>query len=413
MGDPLERVPPQDIPAEQAVLGCCLLDGEAAGEVVARLREQDFYRTAHRIIFKIISEMQMASEPVDELTLRDRLRSAGTMEEIGGSEYIHLLTCAVPSAANLHRYMGIVEEHAKRRRLIELGTKTIRHSEDGMDPATVAAKLSTALEQLPTDAGAWMTSIEVLAEAGDEESFKTGLEALDTMTNGGIMCGLNIFSGLPGAGKTTLGLQIIARALEARHKACIISSDQARSGMLFIMASAHAKRSIDDIKSHMVTDPALDHVLRWPLSWYKKSFHLPYILAEIEGQAKQDVRFFIIDYLGLISTDGDEPAHTRKLVVADALKRIAQELKLYLILISRTTKIAMDKKTGQRSEPDLHHVEGEGGVANAADLILMLHKNPNDDRDVTVFCRKSRQSATGKEQLLFVGNTHRFYDKED
>lgn len=402
MGEPLDRVPPHDLEAERAVLGCCLIDPEAVVEVAGRLTKEAFYRTAHCDIYAVMLDMQEKGEPIDIITLLDRMRSAGTLEGAGGQHYIIELDQSVPSSVNLSRYVAIVEEHAKRRLLIQGSTWAIRKVEDGMDPVTVADKLSTALEQLPTEGNVFMSFAEVLARAKDDESFLTGLTDLDDQT-GGVMCGLNILSGASNVGKTTLGLQIIARALEAKHQSCIISYDQKLSGLAQIIWSAYAKTQIQDLHK---TDKSYVHVAEWPLTFYRGLFELPRILSEMRGKAKEGVRFFLIDYLGLIVVDGDDKTPAKKQTAAEALKRLAHELDLFVILISRSTKI----KSGD--PPTLMNLEGEAGVGNAADQVWMLEAK-DDPRQVFVHCVKSRQAAKGKVELLFVGNTHRFFDKED
>lgn len=400
----IERVPPQDIEAEAAVLGCCLLDSYAASEVGQQLRESDFYRGAHRLIFRHVQDIAVGGDVPDTVLLRDRLQGEGQLEEVGGLAYLMSLQDAVPSAANMDNYIMLVRKCADRRALISAGTTLIEKAEEsGCNAIKVRAEHEQALRRIDHRDGSWLSTETVLSHVKDEDMFRTGLTDIDSNT-GGIICGLNIFAGNAGAGKSTLGLQVIQRALLAKKKACILGSDQKLSGQAEIMWSAYTKRPIPDLTHGDDWSDAYRDVTGWPLRWYKGRFDINAILSGMRLQAAKGTKWFLVDYLGLIHVPGNAAKHEKKESAAEAIKRLAHELQLYVILISRGTKLAY----GER--PALRHVEGGAGVANAADQIWWLEPDQEDMSKVEVFIFKSRQAPKGRLFLRFKGATHHFSD---
>lgn len=404
-----ERVPPQDIPAERGVLGCCLVDPSAIDEALSGLKEADFYLASHRTIFAAFVDMHAQGQTPDTITVRSYLKQRGLLEQVGGVAYLMELVdpSRVPSTANLTLYVRLVAKEAERRRLIVAGTSLQKEAEQMLDPVEARSRHEERLNRLEFGTPAWKTTEVVLNSASTAESFKIGLTQLDDHT-GGIMCGLNIFSGESNVGKTTLAIQVASRAAMAGHEVVIISYDQKLSGLAEMMWSAHTKTPIDTLRrSTGQYDTGRDEVLEWPISWYSGSFELPNIIASIRTKAGAGVRWFLIDYLGLIVVPGDERAPAKKLIAAESLKRLAHELELFIVLISRTTKIP------QKERPALRHVEGEAGVGNAADQVWFLQPDRTNPEKVTVHILKSRQAAKGEVPLHFTGRVHRFSDWDE
>lgn len=399
-----ERFPPQDIEAEAAVLGCCLIDSYAASEAGQQLREPDFYKGAHRLIFHHIQEIAVAGDVPDSVLLRDRLQAEGQLEEIGGTEYLMRLGDVVPSAANLDRYVELVKKCAGRRSLINAATRLIQDAEqNGCDPVKARSTHELALQTIDNKQTSWLTTETVLSHGAEEESFLTGLHEVDDNT-GGIICGLNILAGNAGAGKSTLGLQIIQRALLAKHRACILGSDQKLSGQAEIMWSALTKKTIPNLMKGEGWERSYEKIIGWRLQWYQGRFDINAILSAMRLQAAKGTKWFLVDYLGLIHVPGNAVKHEKKESAAEDLKRLAHELSLYVILISRGTKIAH----GER--PAMRHVEGGAGVANAADQIWWLEPDETDMAKIELHVFKSRQAARGRLFLRFNGATHHFSD---
>ena len=396
-----ERIPPQDIEAECAVLGACLIEESAALVASQGLVPDDFYRQAHVIIFKAIQSIVEDAGQPDVLVLRDLLKRDGNLERVGGTEYIHQLPSAVPSAANIDGYIQTVKWSSSKRSLITVATQALRDAEDpSCDPVEARGALEKSLRTLDATDAVWSTTAEVMSHAEEEASYPTGLTEVDQYT-GGMMCGLNILAGNAGAGKSTLGLQQIAKVLKEGNAACVLGSDQKLSGQgKFIWANISRK---PDKEYNEFTDEYFK-MADWPLSWYTGRFDLSAILAAIRLRAARGVRWFMVDYLGLIQAKGYPNQHERKEGITEALKRVAHENKLYIILISRGNKVGFNER------PAMRHVEGGAGVANAADQVWWLEPDMDDPQKIELLNFKSRQSTRGKLVIKLIGSQHRFED---
>ena len=398
----LEPIPPQDIEAEQAVLGACILDGDAALVATQALRPTDFYRSAHSVVFGAIQTIIKDGRQCDVIVLRDQIKSEGALEQIGGTEYIHQLAVAVPSAAMIDRYIGIVQKESARRQLISSATALLQDAESPTcDPAEARAKHEERLRAVDVVKSVSLTTEEVLAQAANEVSLPTQLEDVDLNT-GGLMCGVNILAGNAGAGKSTFGLQVMMNEAKAGRRTYMIAADQKLSGQAQFMWSNYAGVEIPNLNEF--SDEYFD-VIGWPLQWYDGRFELPAILAIMRFQAARGTRIFMVDYLGLIQYPVMHKQHERKEHITENIKLLAQELKLYVILISRGNKVP----PGAR--PAMRDVEGGAGVANAADQIWWFQPDDKNPQKVEILAFKSRQNYTREGIFLHLdGPKHRFED---
>jgi len=398
----LERIPPQDIEAEQCVLGACLLDGDAALVATQGLKATDFYRQSHRIVFEAIQEIVQAGKQCDILILRDQIKLTGNLERVGGTEYLHSITVAVPSAAMVDEYIKIVQRESARRQLIVSGTELLRDAESPTcDPAEARAKHEERLRSVDSLKNVWSSTETVLSRAADEVSLLTGLRDVDDNT-GGLMCGVNIFAGNAGAGKSTCGLQLLMQYSRQGRKCAVIAADQKLSGQAQFMWANHADVEIP--KLNEFSDEYFE-VINWPLKWYEGRFDLPAILAGMRFMAARGVRIFMVDYLGLVQYPAMTRQHERKEHVAESIKLLCYELSLYVILISRGNKIPY----GQR--PALRDIEGGAGVANAVDQAWWFWPDQQNPQKIEVLALKSRQNYTREGIFLHLdGPKHRFED---
>jgi replicative DNA helicase len=211
-----ERTPPQDVAAEQSVLGGMLLNKDAIADVIETIRSTDFYRPAHQIIFDVIIELYGKGEPADAITVGAELTKNGDAGRIGGMPYLHTLVSTVPTAANAGYYAKIVAELAILRRLVDAGTRIVQlgYSAEGQEVDDIVDRAQqtiydvterrtsedyTLLEELmqPT-----MDELEAIGgRAGSMSGVPTGFVDLDTLTNGLHPGQLIVIAGRPGLGK--------------------------------------------------------------------------------------------------------------------------------------------------------------------------------------------------------------------
>jgi len=232
-----ERTPPQDLVAEQSVLGGMLLSKDAIADVVEVLKERDFYRPAHELIYDAILDLYGKGEPADPITVSAELTRRGDIARAGGAPYLHTLISSVPTAANAGYYAKIVRDCAIMRRLVEAGTKIVQlgYSNEGevddvVDQAQAevyevterrASEDYIQLAQLLPDA---LDEIEAIATGVRDEGIKTGFKDLDALTNGLHPGNMIVLAARPAVGKSTLGLDIARHASIHNGQASVIFS---------------------------------------------------------------------------------------------------------------------------------------------------------------------------------------------
>jgi replicative DNA helicase len=268
-----DRTPPQDVAAEQSVLGGMLLSKDAIADVVEVLRPADFYRPAHARIFEMILDLYGRGEPADAVTVAAALADAGELARVGGAGYLHTLMASVPTAANAAYYAKIVGERAVLRRLIEAGTRIVqlgygapggsgRDVDDLVDIAQQAvyeiterrvgedfAVLSDLLQ--PT-----LDEIEAVgAQSGMMTGVPTGFTDLDRLLNGLHPGQLIIVAGRPGLGKSTAAMDF-ARTASVRHNfaSAIFSLEMSKVEIVMRLLSAEARVPLHVLRSGQLSD---------------------------------------------------------------------------------------------------------------------------------------------------------------
>ncbi|MCA1655092.1 MAG: replicative DNA helicase, partial [Pseudonocardiaceae bacterium] len=270
-GNGFDRQPPQDLTAEQSVLGGMMLSKDAIADVVEVLRPNDFYRPAHQLVYDCVLDLYSRGEPADAVTVAAELERRGEIRRVGGAPYLHTLIATVPTAANASYYAEIVAEKAILRRLVEAGTRIVQLGYTGAEGADVNEIVDRAqsaiyevterrmsedyisLEELlqPT-----MDEIDAIASRGGSSlGVPTGFEDLDAVTNGLHPGQMIIIAARPGIGKSTLGLDF-TRSCSVKHgmTSVIFSLEMSRTEIVMRMLSAEAKIRLADMRGGRMSD---------------------------------------------------------------------------------------------------------------------------------------------------------------
>ena len=259
-----ERTPPQDLAAEQSVLGGMMLSKDAIADVVEILRGRDFYRPAHETIYESLLDLYGRGEPVDAVTVSAELTKRGEIARIGGAPYLHTLISSVPTAANASYYAKIVQERAIMRRLVEAGTKIVQlgYSNEGdVDEVVDSAQAEifqvterrVSEDYLPLNAllESTLDEIESIGSRGGQMSgVPTGFTDLDELTNGLHGGQMIVLAARPAIGKSTLGLDL-ARAASIKHglTSVIFSLEMGRNEITMRMLSAESRVPLHHMRS--------------------------------------------------------------------------------------------------------------------------------------------------------------------
>ena len=395
VGAEFERTPPQDLIAEQSVLGAMMLSKDAIADVVEIIRERDFYRPAHELIYDAILDLYSHGEPADAITVSAELTKRGDIARAGGAPYLHTLISSVPTAANAGYYAKIILEHAIMRRLVEAGTKIVQlgynaegEVDDAVDQAQAEVyavterrtsedyvKLATILPQA-------FDEIEAISKGGGVEGVKTGFRDLDLLMHGLHPGNMIVLAARPAVGKSTLGLDIARHAAIHENKTAVIFSlEMSRSEITMRMLSAEARVGLNSIRSGQLSDDDWARLARRmgeisdaPL-FIDDSPNLS--MMEIRAKARRlkqrhNLQLIVIDYLQLM-TSGKRVENRQQEVseFSRQLKLMAKELDVPVIAISQLNR-GPEQRTDKK--PMLSDLRESGSIEQDADVVILLHR---------------------------------------
>jgi replicative DNA helicase len=399
------REPPQDLVAEQSVLGGMLLSKDAIADVVERLRPDDFYRPAHQYVYDAILGLYGRGEPADAVMVAAELDRRGLLRRVGGAPYLHTLISTVPTAANAGYYAGIVAEKALLRRLVEAGTRVVQYGYAGAEGADVAEVVDraqaeiydvtdrrlcedfVALEDLlqPT-----MDEIDAIASAGGiARGVPTGFTDLDALTNGLHPGQVIIIAARPSLGKSTLALDFM-RSCSIRHRmaSVIFSLEMSKSEIVMRLLSAEAKVKLADMRSGRMSDHdwtrlarRMGEISEAPL-FIDDSPNLT--MMEIRAKARRlrqraDLRLIVVDYLQLMTSG--KRYESRQVEVSEFsrnLKLLAKELQVPVVAVSQLNR-GPEQRTDKK--PMLSDLRESGSIEQDADMVILLHRPDAFDSD--------------------------------
>jgi replicative DNA helicase len=403
----IDRTPPQDILAEQCVLGGMLLSKDAIADVVEVLRPGDFYRPVHQTIYDAVLDLYGKGEPADPVTIAAELTREGSFERVGGGPYLHTLVASVPTAANAGYYAEIVRERAILRRLVEAGTKVVQLGygaaagmggdvDDVVDRAQAAVyevvERRTSEDYIGLEAAMWQTynEIEAIGNRGGELfGVPTGFRDLDELTNGLHAGQLIVIAGRPGMGKTTMAMDTLRSASIGHNQASVLFSlEMGKSEITMRLLSAEARIPLTRIRTGTLTDDdwtklarRMGEVAQAPM-FIDDSPNLT--MMEIRAKARRlkqrhDLRLVVVDYLQLMTSP--KRVENRQQEVAEmsrSLKLLAKELEVPVIAVSQ-----LNRGAEQRSDkkPQLSDLRESGAIEQDADIVILLHREDAYERE--------------------------------
>ncbi|WP_068249200.1 replicative DNA helicase [Janibacter corallicola] len=429
-----DRLPPQDVGAEQSVLGGMLLSKDAIADVGETVRAKDFYRPAHELIYEAVVDLYSRGEPADAITVADELGKRGDLQRAGGQAYLHDLIQSVPTAANAGYYAQIVAERAVLRRLVEAGTKIVQMGYGGGGDVEeivnqAQAEVYTVAEKRGGEdyAPLWdtlndtMTEIEVASGRGDEMTgVPTGFHDLDELTHGLHPGQMVVVAARPATGKSTLGVDI-ARAAAIHHQmaTAIFSLEMSRSEITMRVLSAEASIQLQHLRRGKMSDPdwrklsrVVGRISDSPL-YIDDSPNLA--LMEIRAKARRlkqqhNLKLVVIDYLQLMTSG--KKVESRQQEVSEfsrALKLLAKELEVPVIAISQLNR-GPEQRTDKR--PAMSDLRESGSIEQDADVVILLHRDrePDSEREgeADLIVAKHRNGPTADIVLGFQGHYSRF-----
>ncbi len=425
------RVPPQSLESERALLGALLLKPDAIHDVGDLIRPESFYAERHRIIFEAMLELSGRGEPIDQLTLGERLAAKGLLERAGTKSYLAELITATPSPGNFAHYADLVSRKHIMRSLID-ATYTItescydesRDTVELLDEAEKAiyaignASASHKFVAVADKAIETMERIESMSKReGGIRGVPTGYPDLDNLLSGFHPSDLIILAARPSIGKTSFALDI-ARNAAVRHNVPVgifsleMSSEQIIDRMLSAESyvnswkirtgAVHEESDFDKIRD------ALDNLSKAPIYIDDKPGNNILAMRAVARRLKRErgIGMIVVDYLQLMAptnTKNSDSMVQQVTEISRSLKGLARELEVPVLALSQLSR-AVEQRGGK---PRLSDLRDSGSIEQDADVVMFIHRddkrNPESDKPnvAEILVEKHRNGPTGSVELYF------------
>lgn len=437
----LGKVPPQDVEAEQAVLGSTLTDQDAVIAAIETLRPEDFYREDNKIIFEAIMNIYNRAEPIDIITLKAELSSMGKLDSVGGLEYIVQLPDKVPTTANVERYIKIVEEKAMLRKLVKtaneiisLGYDETENVEDIMD--TAEKKIFDVMQRKNQKGYTAIKDILVESFTQLEELYNqkqhvtgvpTGFIELDNRTAGLHGSELILIAARPAMGKTAFALNIgTYAATRANVPVAIFSLEMSKEQLGNRILCSEALVDSNKVRTGKLEDEEWAKLAETSGELSNAEIYVddtPGIsVMEIRAKCRKlklekNIGLVIIDYLQLIQGSGKRGASREQEIseISRSLKILAKEINVPVIALSQLSR-AVEGRPDHR--PMLSDLRESGAIEQDADIVMFLYRDDyyNEDSEkkniAEVIIAKQRSGSTGTVELAWLGNYTKFANLE-
>ncbi|MCS7463089.1 replicative DNA helicase [Paenibacillus doosanensis] len=432
----MDRIPPQNLEAEQAVLGAILLDSDSLVTAMERITSEDFYRTSHQRIFESMIELAEENEPIDLVTLTAKLQNKQQLEEIGGIKYLSELANAVPTAANIDYYSQIVEEKSMLRRLIRAATNIVTDgyasSDDVGDLLSDAEKRILEISQRRSSTG-FVYIRDVLMEVFDKVEFlynnkggttgiKSGFHDLDKMTSGFQRSDLIIVAARPSVGKTAFALNI-AQNVGVREKetVAIFSLEMGAAQLVNRMICAEANVDAGRMRTGFLEPDDWEKLTMAIGALSEANIYIddsPSVtVADIRAKCRRlkqekGLGMILIDYLQLIHGRGKGDNRQQEVSeISRTLKQIARELDVPVIALSQLSR-GVEQRQDKR--PMMSDLRESGSIEQDADIVAFLYRDDYYDKEsekkniIEIIIAKQRNGPVGTVELAFLKNFNKF-----
>lgn len=445
-----DNLPPQNIEAEQAVLGAIFLNTDALADAMEYVEPDDFYRRAHQILFQAMVDLNNDGEAIDVLTVQNYLTTNNQLDDVGGVAYIAELATSVPTAANAGYYAKIVEEKSMLRRLISTATNIITQANNGDDD--VPSLLDSAERQIMDVSerrnrsgfreikdvlNETLSDIDRLSQQSEDiTGLPTGYREFDKMTAGLQPDNLIILAARPAVGKTAFALNIAQNvATSTDTSIAIFSLEMSAESLVNRMLCAEGSINANHLRTGQLDEGEWQNLIVAMGALSNTSIFIddtPGIkMAEIRAKCRRlakekgNLGLVVIDYLQLIEGSNKESRQQEVSEISRQLKKLAKELSVPILALSQLSR-GVEQRQDKR--PVLSDIRESGSIEQDADIVAFLYRDDyyergeskseedGDDQDslnqdvgeVELIIEKNRAGTRGTVKLLFIKSYNKF-----
>ena len=435
----LDKLPPQNIEAEQSIIGAVLLENDALLKAIEILSPGDFYRESHRKLFNVMLELFEKNEEMDLITVSEALKRRNELDDVGGVTYLSSLVGMVPTAANVRYHSKIVKQKALLRALLrsatEIAAKVYESTMEADEMVDFAERTIFDISDRRTKTSFYTlkevmkSSFEMIEHLYDKKEAITGVPSgfgdLDELTTGFQPGDLVIIGGRPSMGKTALGLNIAQHvALEMREPVAVFSLEMSKEQLALRMLCAEAMVDSNSVRKGFIRKE----------DWHKltsaagRLAEAPIYIDDSSGTSVLEMRakarrlkmehhgglgLVVVDYLQLMRGRGNFERREQEISeISRSLKGLAKELKVPVIALSQLNR-GVEARNDKR--PSLADLRESGAIEQDADVIIFLYRdevynrnNPSNKGEAEVIVAKQRNGPTDTIKLTFLSSSTRF-----
>lgn len=432
---------PHSLEAEQALLGCLLLDTRIQVEISAFIKEEDFYAESHKYIFSAMQEIIKKNQPVDLVTLTDMLDKQGVLEKAGGISYIAELTNIMPSSANYQRYCDIVTRDSLLRKLINGSSQIIDACKNSTDKTMALSFAEKTVYDISNQADTSemvkvgsvvndvVTKIENLAEGKIElQGIKTGFKKLDYLLNGLHKSDLIILAARPAVGKTSFAMNIVENIALQGYSCAVFSLEMGREQITERLLCSIANVSMENTKRGKIEKKGWLNLARAreKLSNAKIFIDDSAVIRprELISKCRRlknrfGLDFVVVDYMQLMTPDKTRASDSRQNEITEisrSLKILAKEINVPVLALSQLSR-AVESRKGR---PQLSDLRESGAIEQDADIVMFIHRPDKNasEKEIAegkvqanvaeILVEKHRSGPTGMVKLYFKGECTKF-----
>jgi replicative DNA helicase len=442
------KIPPQAIDIEMALLGAMLIEKDAILKVLNVISENDFYKEIHKQIFLTIYDLYIENQPVDLLTVSEALKKNGMFAKIGGASYLKNLMDSVQTAANVEYYASVISDKSILRQLINTGSIMIEDAfNEQNSPEVILDKSQTALFNVLRQKGKkGLSSVSKLvmpmlkklerlhSNPKDISGLSTGFVDFDAKTSGLHPAELIIIAARPSMGKTAFALNIAEYvAIKEKKSVAIFSLEMKQEALMSRFLASLAKVDASKLRSGQYSSAD------WPklTTAAGKIANAPIFIDDdsdisvIELRARSrklaielkatdnPLALVIVDYIQFIHGSGRKFESRQQEVseISRSLKSLAKDLDIPVVVLSQLSRKTEDR--GRKdNKPQLSDLRDSGAIEQDADIVAMLYRegyynreDPDLQRKATLIIGKQRNGPTGEINLVFEGKYAKFFDE--
>jgi replicative DNA helicase len=434
------KVPPHSIEAERSVLGGLMLDDNAWDNISGSLASEDFYRSDHRIIYRVMADLVERNNPLDIITISEALEGIGELENVGGLAYISDLASSTPTASNIHAYAQIVRERSTVRSLISVAHEIADSgfNPDGRNSATLIdeaeSKVFKISDDRPSNGGPEsvrplltraVERIDVLFQTkGALTGISSGFRDIDEMTSGLQPADLIIVAGRPSMGKTAFMMNIAESAVISGESPVLVFSMEMPSDSLVLrMLSSLGRIDQTKIRTGQLGDDDWPRLTSAVTLLNDKPLFIDDTPAlspnEIRSRARRVARehgklgVILLDYIQLMQVSGTSENRAGEISeISRSLKSIAKEFDCPVIAGSQLNR-SLEQRPDKR--PIMSDLRESGAIEQDADVIMAIYRDEVYHEDAEkgiaeIIILKQRNGPIGRKKLAFVGQYTKFED---